>query len=247
MDCDGYEAILTSAAGAAALGPALEAHRRDCPACARRRPDEVRLVVAVTASLEAALSVEPSADFLARVRSQVDDERARASAGGRRWPWAVAASVVIATVWAGVGGLQRRPATVGEATLASTPTPRVDVTDPPRADASRPLAPPEARPPQRQTGRPPTPAVRASVHFDDVIVEPGQAEALARLAAGALPGRPRSAFAVASLDAEVPLPRLQPGDLPRFEMKPIELRPTDWGPAGDAEDSELDINEGSDS
>jgi hypothetical protein len=85
------------------------------------------------------------------------------------------------------------------------------------------------------------------VPFDDVMVEPGQAEALALLAAGASPVRPPSAFAVASLDAEVPLPRLQPMDLPRFEMKPIELRPTDWGPAGEAEDSALDTNEGSDS
>lgn len=77
--------------------------------------------------------------------------------------------------------------------------------------------------------------------------EPGQAEALARLLAGIRQAAPpRSSLVVASLDPEAPLPRLEPGDLPRFELK--RLRPAaEWNPAREPGPPALDTNEGSDS
>jgi hypothetical protein len=80
-----------------------------------------------------------------------------------------------------------------------------------------------------------------------VIVDAGQAEALARLAGGFAPLRARSAFVLASLDPELPLPRLEPMEPPRFELKPLELAPSEPPAASDLEDSALDTNEGSDS
>ena len=79
-----------------------------------------------------------------------------------------------------------------------------------------------------------------------MLVERGQEEALARLVASGRAGpRARPAFVVTSLDAEAALPRLEAADLPRFEMKPLEPPPTQWGPALDVEEPALDTNEGS--
>jgi hypothetical protein len=60
-----------------------------------------------------------------------------------------------------------------------------------------------------------------------VIVEPGQPEALARLAQG-LASAPELAFAVGATSATIPLPGLQTADLPRLEMKPLVLKALVW-------------------
>jgi hypothetical protein len=87
-----------------------------------------------------------------------------------------------------------------------------------------------------------------------VLVDPEQAEALARFARRLAGWGARSTFVVASLDAEAPLPRLEPADPPRFEIKRLEPPAVDWGPAlepvppgGTHEDQASETSEGSDS
>jgi hypothetical protein len=82
----------------------------------------------------------------------------------------------------------------------------------------------------------------------DVLVEPGQPEALARLVALGLGALTLPPFVVGSLDPGAPLPELRPAELPRFEAKPLEVGSSGWEnqrwePGGAASDS----NEGSDS
>lgn len=253
MDCERYEAILSGETGPA-LARALEEHCRGCASCARRPPEEQVLLLAMTASLEAAQRVEPPADFLARVRERVADERARPSRPARAWLTGIAATVAfLAALFAATARWRARveearpPVADGPAHAgAASPGP---VTAGP-APAVSPLARPRKRPGNAPVRSPqPRPVFEA-----DVIVEPGQDEALARLARGLAGLRPRSASAVASLDPEVPLPRLQPLEPPRFEIKPLHPPPAGWGPAldddsdiGTDEDTALDTEKGSDS
>jgi hypothetical protein len=80
-----------------------------------------------------------------------------------------------------------------------------------------------------------------------VIVEPGQPEALARLARG-LGSAPAFAFVVGALNATVPLPELRATDLPRLEMKPLGLKAPEWeGLTWDTGGTASERNEGSDS
>lgn len=237
MGCDGYEAILKDVP-AAALVRELEAHLLECPACARKPPEMHVVLVAMTSSVEAALRVEPSAGFLARVRQHVAEERARPATRRLRWLPAVAASVAIAVALVvAAAGRRRAPSTVAESTPAPAPAA-------PRA-SSTPEVPVRARRDVRTAPR----TKPELVLGPGVLVERGQEEALARLAASGLAGpRARPAFVVTSLDAEAPLPRLSAADLPRFEMKPLKPPPpADWGPALDVEEPALDTNEGSDS
>jgi hypothetical protein len=240
MGCERYEAILTEAVGPA-LASALAAHVRECPDCARRPPAEHPLTVAMATSIEAALGVEPSAGFLARVRHSIAEERDRKSTRGRRWlPGLVAAAAVALGLALIVEAARhRRPSSVAESPLAPAPMAS------PGASAAAPAREgPEATPRPARAASPPS---RPRPSGGDVLVEPGQAEALARLAAGLSAGpRPPSRFVVKSLDPEMPLPRLEPADLPRFEIK--RLKPVDeWSSAWEAGGPAPDTNEGSDS
>ena len=91
-------------------------------------------------------------------------------------------------------------------------------------------------------------AQRKRVREAGVLVEPGQPEALARLVALGLGALTLPPFVVDRLDPAAPLPELRPGELPRFEAKPLDVGSSGWEdqklePGGAASDS----NEGSDS
>jgi hypothetical protein len=247
MACHGYEALLKEAALGAAPVPELEAHLRTCQGCARRLWDDRRLVTALTTSLEAAMDVEPSAAFLTRVRQRVVDERAQASARRARWLPGLAACAALTLAL--IVALQPRLPTFEHAQSSPSASGRIEAVVPPRVAVGRPPTPSEAPPGRQSAVSTRDEAVKVSlVPGGEVLVEPGQVEALARLAAGPFDGlRPRPEFAVASLDPDVPLPRLAPRDLPRFEMKALELRVPEWPPAWEEGSSVLDTNEGSDS
>ena len=147
MGCDGYEAILKDVP-AAALVRELEAHLLECPACARKPPEAHVVLVAMTSSVEAALRVEPSADFLARVRQHVAEERARPAPRRLRWLPALAASVAIAVALVVAAAARRRaPSTVAEATPAPVPAAPVEAPGPSGGSGAAPPASstPEAR------------------------------------------------------------------------------------------------------
>jgi hypothetical protein len=251
MDCERYEAILSRETGPA-LARALEEHCRGCASCARRPPEEQALLLAMTASLEAVLRVEPSAGFLASVRERVADERAWPSRPPRAWLTGVAATVAILVALFAATARWRARVEEARPPVADGPA-RAGAASPGPVTAAPAVSPLER--PRKRPGNAPVRSPRPRPVFEaDVIVEPGQDEALARLARGLAGLRPRSASAVASLDPEVPLPRLQPLEPPRFEMKPLHPPPAGWGPAlddgsgrGTDEDTALDTEKGSDS
>jgi hypothetical protein len=199
---------------------------------------------AIAASLERAMSTAPSAAFLALVRHRMAAERVHASTRRRRWSYVAAACVAAAV--AGVASVA-----VNRAAPAVKAVPAI------AADAG--LTAPEPMPPARSV--PPGPArarrlARSGRRLPEagepvgawqVFVEPGQPEALARLAAAGPGPAPGRVFVFEALDPSGPLPRLRPLDLPRFEMEPLALKAPDWVDLTSEAEGTDDGNEGSDS
>jgi len=189
--------------------------------------DEKRLVADIAASLETAMRAEPSANFLARVRVRVAEERDRAAT---RWPASLsgaAASVAIALAMIGAISLGRvlrsRPdsgpaPTVPAATVAAaeapSPAPAVAsvLPGPAASTRSRPMA---------RVGEWPRPTPMPG---PGVLVEPGQREALVHLAERGLDEPASWPFVVETLEPTSPLPELRSAELPRFEPKRLEMK-----------------------
>jgi hypothetical protein len=239
MSCHDFEAFLKEAALGAPLLPDVEAHLAGCTRCRGFLSDERCLLAALQSALEAPAAAQPSEGFLRRVRERVAREQ---TVQARKWPvWvpAIAASIAIglgltayrvvvpalpdtartATSSASVGG--------GSVSLGGPPARTVS---PPSAATESASAKSRSRPPsvrgpvlsRESAGRMVESAGRVAL---EVIVEPGQDEALDRLLDGLRSDRARAAFRVVSLDSDAPLPSLRSQDLPRFEAEPLEVKP----------------------
>jgi hypothetical protein len=201
---------------------------------------------AITASLQRAMSTVPSADYLAGVRHRIAAERVRASTRRRRWSYVLAACVPMALSVATIVALRRVTPRANVLPVTAT-TAGVPGTAPaPMAIA------PSASPVSERARR----ADRSSRRLHDagapvgappVFVEPGQPEALARLAASGPGPAPGPVFVVEAVQPSAPLPVLRPVDLPRFEMKALEIKPPDWGdPTSEVGGTASDSHEGRD-
>lgn len=248
MACDRYGQTLEETFRGAPASPERAAHVRSCAACARRLASDERLLNGITSSLERAMGTPPSADFLARVRDRMAEERTRAVTDRPRWLFDPAASVPIVLAVVTVAFVSLRATTVHDSNPASRTRRPAHSAEPTRiAGVARSATPrsvsaaggSRATLRLRERGRP--------ADGGQVIVEPGQPEALARLAQG-LGSAPALAFAVGTLNANVPLPELRAADLPRLEMKPLVLKAPEWeGLTWKAGGTASDRGEGSDS
>jgi len=190
--------------------------------------DEKRLVADIAASLETAMSVEPSADFLGRVRGRVTEERERAAT---RWPvWfsGAAASVAIALAVIGAINLGRvlrsapesgppPPGPAAPVTAAEAPSSGRAVT----SILTTPAASTRSRSTARVLGERPGPKLLPGT---GVLVDPGQREALAHLAERGFAEPAPSTFLIEALETAAPLPEMRPAELPRFEPKRLEMK-----------------------
>lgn len=248
MACDRYGQILEEAVRGGPASPERQEHVRACAACARGLASDERLLTGITSSLETAMGTAPSADFLARVRGRVAEERARAGTDRPRWFLGAAASVPIALALVTFALVRLRAPVVHDSAPASRTSRPAHSPEPPRiAGASRSASPRSVSAAGRSL------ATRRRRERDrpavggQVFVEPGQPEALARLARG-LGRAPAPGFVVGALNATVPLPELRAADLPRLEMKPLGLKAPEWeGLTWEAGGPASDRNEGSDS
>jgi hypothetical protein len=219
--------------------------------------DEKRLVADIAASLETAMSAEPSADFLARVRGRVDEERDRAAT---RWPAslsgaAASVAIVLAVIGAVILGrvLRRGPDSGPAPIMPGSPVAAAEAPSSGRAVGSIPSKPaastrppPTARVVGERSGSKPLPGT-------GVLVDPGQREALAHLAERGFAEPAPSTFLIEAFETTAPLPEMRPADLPRFEPKRLEMKmrggkdprwgDREWKAGGAASDS----GEGSDS
>lgn len=225
MRCERYDRDVTDGAAGGAMTRDLEAHLESCAACRERLAEGRALLGRVDQILAAHLDVEPSPALRRRVISCVAQaERARRRMARWAAAAALAAGLVIALM---AGALGRRPSAMPlESSIAAT-VPGVPARGavPPETPALRPSIPravvPEA-PRVVRRGSPAAIARGAVVPEPEVLVPPGQDEALRRFMAGlredAEAARP---LLRASASVEDPVQPPPPIDIPVLASEPL--------------------------
>ena len=189
MSCAQHEPRLREHAHGAPLSPALAAHLVGCAACQHVLAAEQRLLSDIDRVLEGLSRVEPSPIFLARARAiALDGQRSRTS--GRlleRWPFWALPALAAALLIAALAARTRLPVERAPAVVSAPGEPSASRTAPSNPSSSttttpfsrKPLPPPSSRETAAATRRS---LARLPSSEPSVLVPPGQADALVRLA-----------------------------------------------------------------
>ncbi len=232
MSCERYREALADVAAGAPAPAGVEAHLASCDAC-RAEVGVLRRALAMADEEMATLrTAEPSPELVVRIRQAVaESDGAPAWRLGWLWPAvAVAATVAVAlAIWPGRGPQPGAPAASN--TRPERPAPVLPTVPPeaPHEGSAAPASFPTAAPlpaPEASTGpaspsssrRPRAPWGEA---LPEVLVPPGEAEALLRFAAH-LQTRVVSPDSLLVADLSAPLP--EPKDV---EIRPLEIVPLD--------------------
>jgi len=233
MACERYREALTDLATGGPTPAGLEAHLETCVACREELDGLRRALDAVDAELRVLASVEPPPALAARIRQAATEPVA-----GVAWrPSLVfqalaAAFLVLAVAFVLLRG--RAPAPPSVATVSPRPSQAEASPKPAPPVPEAPAAPRSALSAQsKETIRRPSASARPAVPPEpEVLVPPGQLEALQRLAA--LVNRER--IASPSLAAvEQGSPELVPP--PPIDVRSVEITPLAIVPSEAAEDS----------
>jgi hypothetical protein len=212
MSCDGYEAILKNIALGAPATSEVDAHLDECVRCRDWLADERRLLAAVQWTLEGPMDAKPSEDFLGQVRKRLAREQMV-----RSWEWPAWMATVAASIAIALGVTVYRS---GEVAKEGPPAHAVVMPQSPATTVTTATSSP-SRTSVRRHAWSAAPAQGVTL---EVLVEPGQHEALAQAVRAVSDDRGRPTFVVVSLDGEAPLPPLRSRDLPRFETKRLEVK-----------------------
>jgi hypothetical protein len=198
MACRGYEARLMDEAAATATDAELAAHLESCAACREELAAQRALQERISSGIAQMTNVNPSPAVLARVRKQI---AAESEPRGVRWmQWAMAGTGVAAlaaiAIWFGGRIRLAQPAAEKIATSSGPSVPGYVQSAVPvqAAQAGDPMAPATAaraaaahRPRPTRTAKTDQPVIEAvDVHGPpvapaEVLIPPGQREAVARL------------------------------------------------------------------
>jgi len=222
MSCERYrDALADVAVGSPAPG-GVESHLAGCEACRAELGMLRRALDLADEEMAGLRSAEPSPELAVRIRQAVtDSDEAPAWRFGWLWPAvAVAATLAVALVaWPRRGPEPGAP--VGSSARVESPAPALPTMprEPARpaltATASATVVPPAA---SRRSPRPRAPREEAA---PEVLVPPGEAEALLRFAAH-LQTRVVSPDSLLVADLSAPLPEPK-----GVEIQPLEIVPLD--------------------
>ncbi|HEX9188296.1 MAG TPA: hypothetical protein VGB87_14555 [Vicinamibacteria bacterium] len=226
MACERYREALVDVATGMPAPAGLESHLTSCEACREELAVLRQALALADTELAGLLSAEPSPGLAARIRQAV------AGAGpspawrfGWLWPATAAAATLLVAlvVWPGRG-----PSPSPQAHGAVAPLPRESVTPGPEgsAVASVPEVVPRSAPegPAGPTERssPRRPRARRSEVPSEVLVPPGEGEALLRLVALVHRERLTPAGLGAAGQPSPGPSELAPLDIPPLEIVPLE-------------------------
>jgi hypothetical protein len=183
MRCEQYEPELTVGAAGGPITPELDAHLGSCAACRDRLEGKRALLGRIDQVLTSHLGVEPSALLRRRVKERVGQAQGK----DRRWaPWAAAALAAGLGMALLAGGLARlSPDTPAKRVTATGPDAAGGTTKPERVVPVPSVPTPGVAVTPSVDRRRSAPAVarRAVAPEPEVLVPPGQDEALRRFAA----------------------------------------------------------------
>jgi len=192
MNCERYRDWMTSAAADELPENRrieLEDHVRECAAC-RQEFQRVRtLLEAIDLAVTAQAAAEPAPRFMEQVRQRIREEASVAPWWNARWVPAVACAAVL-IVAASIWTLWPRTGARHDVTASSAPPSPVQAVRPAAvATAADPKITPERRGPMVALARPARKLnarrierQRAAPEVPEVIVQPGQMEAVMRFA-----------------------------------------------------------------
>ena len=210
-----------------ALSAELRAHLADCPACRAQFDAQRALMGAIDRGIQVSLAAEPSPEFAARVRRRLEEERLPSQPWFSGWvPAAAGALAVLALV--AVWLARREPVGLGTNDSArnvqSQPNAVNNAGVPPESYTAQSLPPQSIGKSATTRGAVPAPQdVRPAVAKaePEVLVPPGQREAILRLYAALQSGRTNAASLLAEAGS------LQPAELkiPPLEVARLDLEP----------------------
>lgn len=222
MSCERYQSWMTDAAADELpenRRSELEDHARECTAC-RQEFQRVRtLMEAINLGVTAQAAAEPSPRLMERVRQRIRDEASVARWWSARWVPALACAAVL-IVAASVWTLWPRTATRHDLTASSALPSRVQAVRPAAAaTTAKPKIMPERHEPMVALARPARKLnarridrQRAAPEIPEVIVQPGQMEAVMQFA---------QALDSGQIDGAKLLADLKAADQP-LEIKPLK-------------------------
>jgi hypothetical protein len=187
MRCEQYEQDLNVGAAGGTITPEVEAHLAVCAACDGRLAEKRALIASVDRVLTADLDVEPSPALRSHVRARVsgaESERRRAA------PRAVAAALAAGLALAVLGGRWAHRPFVPPGPAAAVrivpdaPAGAAVQREPPAPLRSAPRAAVATATHAHRRATPPTIARSAVWPASEVLVPPGQEDALRRFMAG---------------------------------------------------------------
>jgi hypothetical protein len=223
MRCERDEQDLTVGAAGGAITPDLESHLEGCAACRERLAEKQALLGHIDQVLTSHLDVEPSPALRRRVIARVAEaERARRRMA--RWGAATALAAGLAMALLAGGLAHRSPETSSERTATG---PNVPADGAMKAETvapvpSVPTAGAALTPHVVHRGSPPAAARPAAAPEPEVLVPPGQEEALRRFAASLREdaGTPRPLLrATATVESPVAPPPLI--EIPVLASEPL--------------------------
>lgn len=221
MRCEQYDEALTEAALGGPASSRLEAHLQGCLDCGRRLAEEQARLQGFDRALRSALRVEPGAAFSGRVASCLAQRKTAPWWSSRRDVGLAAGLAVVVLA----GWLARRPPTPAvsraEAVATATVPPVTDGAPAgPKTPASARSTMTEAAAPRLvRVGRPPA-RPRPGTREPEVLVPPGEEDALRRFVASLHTGAPPPPLLMTSTSVEdlVESPAA-------IEILPLETRP----------------------
>jgi anti-sigma factor RsiW len=216
MACERYEDALSEAAAGAPPAAELESHLASCARCRENLEELRRTLALVDSDLRQLVAVEPSPALAARIRRAAAEPEAPQRPGFWLWP-AVAAAGLLVVLAVTLG---RRPSAERAVAQEARPPQPIGATSSPRVaePAVIPSAPP---PPVAARGRA-LAGHREAAAEPEVLVPPGETEALLRLVARM--DRDKVAPPVL-VSVDRPSPEL--AELRSIDITPLEIVPLD--------------------
>jgi anti-sigma factor RsiW len=252
MACERYEAQLIEEALAPGGDVELSAHLTGCPDCRFELARQRELQNRITGSIAAMVAAQPSPALLARVRQQINAEESPRRAAWMQWAIGGAAAAALAgfAIWFAGHALSRQSVSGPQPaqTAVGTPSPQTGAQDRPTPTSAGPAIAPTISAARAATlkhaanhsapARPKSPRLaQVAVAHDatpaanllatgapkfNVIIPPGQREAVMRLVAAMQSGR----VDVAGFLKETEPPQMKPLEIAPIKITPLEEKKT---------------------